>query len=62
MNQQKLREWIMKQPYFTLEPKYDGMTAWELAGIIIREGSETEKVIAGVDFSDSLNALDQITI
>ncbi len=29
----------MKQPYFTLEPKYDGMTAWELAGIIIREGS-----------------------
>lgn len=40
MNQQKLREWIMKQDYFSLNPKYDGMTAWELAGIIIREGQE----------------------
>lgn len=40
MNQQKLREWIMKQNYFSLNPRYDGMTAWELAGIIIREGQD----------------------
>ena len=35
--QQKLREWILKQPYFHLDVKYDGMTAWELAGIILKE-------------------------
>lgn len=43
--QQKLREWILKQTYFSLEPKYDGMTAWELAGIILREiGDEVPEV------------------
>ena len=40
MNQQKLREWILKQKYFFLNPELDGMTAWELAGIIIREGRD----------------------
>ncbi len=43
MNQQKLREWILKQDYFSLNPKFDGMTAWELAGIIIREGQSVEE-------------------
>ncbi len=33
--QQKLREWILGQNYFYLNPKYDGMTAWEIAGIIL---------------------------
>lgn len=36
MNQQKLREWILKQDYLYLNPKYDGMTAWELAGMMIK--------------------------
>lgn len=34
-NQQQLREWILKQPYFVLKPEYDGMTAWEIAGKIL---------------------------
>ena len=40
MNQQKLREWILKQKYFSLEPNFDGMTAWELAGKIIKAGTD----------------------
>ena len=42
--QQKLREWIMKQEYLFLNSKYDGMTAWEIAGIILREIEEEETV------------------
>ena len=34
--QQKLRAWILKQDYFSLNGKFDGMTAWELAGIILK--------------------------
>ena len=38
--QQYLREWILKQPYFSLNGKYDGMTAWELSGIILKQINE----------------------
>lgn len=40
--QQKLREWILKQKYFSLTPEFDGMTAWEIAGKIL-EVLEDEK-------------------
>ena len=40
MNQQKLQQWILKQDMFRLTGKWDGMSAWELAGIIIREGQD----------------------
>lgn len=46
--QQKLREWILKQKYFFLAPEYDGMTAWELAGIILRESGDTKFVYTNV--------------
>ncbi len=45
MNQQKLREWILKQNYFSLNPACDGMTAWELAGIIIREAQDDKHYV-----------------
>ena len=35
IKQQKLREWILTQPYFSLNAKYDGWTAWEIAGKIL---------------------------
>lgn len=34
--QQRLREWILNQKYLSLEPEFDGMTAWELAGMILK--------------------------
>ena len=43
MNQQKLAEWILKQKYFFLSPECDGMRAYDLAGIIIREGQDEIK-------------------
>ena len=46
--QQKLREWILKQKYFFLAPSYDGMTAWELAGIILRESGDENFVYTKV--------------
>lgn len=43
--QQKLREWILTQEYFFLNAKYDGMTAWEIAGKILKVIEEPIKVI-----------------
>lgn len=41
--QQKLREWILKQKYLSLNPEYDGMTAWELAGMMIKAMETTQE-------------------
>jgi len=43
--QQKLREWILKQPYFNLNARYDGMTAWELAGMMIKAMETIEEEV-----------------
>lgn len=42
--QQKLREWILKQDYLFLNPKYDGMNAWEIAGKILKEIEDDSSV------------------
>ena len=47
--QQRLREWILEQKYFALTPQFDGMTAWELSGIILKKLEEIEQGIIGDD-------------
>ena len=47
--QQRLREWILEQKYFALTPQFDGMTAWELSGIILKKVEEIEQGIIGFD-------------
>ena len=47
--QQRLREWILEQKYFALTPRFDGMTAWELSGIILKKIDEIEQGIIGDD-------------
>ena len=49
MIQQKIREWILKQDYMFLNPKNDGMTAWEIAGIIMKESGIKEKAYSNTD-------------